>query len=144
MHPIRCLVRAPVQVGQIVGPAVSFASANASASEAAGAIVINVVRTGDPSGTATVDYATSDIGPTNACNVISDHASSRCDYLVTTGTLTFAPGETSKPISVPIVDDSFAEGAAGETFNISLLERVRSSTRFTRRCNTHHQRQRCC
>ena len=104
------------QVGQIVGPAVSFASANASASEAAGAIVINVVRTGDPSGTATVDYATSDIGPTNACNVISDHASSRCDYLVTTGTLTFAPGETSKPISVPIVDDSFAEGAAGETF----------------------------
>ncbi len=79
------------------------------------------MRTGDPSGTATVDYATSDIGPTNACNVISDHASSRCDYLVTTGTLTFAPGETSKPISVPIVDDSFAEGAAGETFNISLL-----------------------
>jgi len=108
------------QVGQIVGPAVSFASANASASEATGAIVINVVRTGDSSGTATVDYATSDIGPTNACNVISDHAGSRCDYLVTTGTLTFAPGETSKPISVPIVDDSFAEGAAGETFNISL------------------------
>jgi hypothetical protein len=34
------------------------------------------------------------------------------------GTLRFAPGETSKTISIPIVDDSFAEG--NESFTVSL------------------------
>jgi hypothetical protein len=50
--------------------------------------------------------------------VNSSNASSRCDYETTAGTLRFAPGETSKTISIPIVDDSYAEG--NELFNVIL------------------------
>ena len=79
---------------------------------------VNVSRTGDTSGTATVDYATSDAAGNSLCNAITGAASSRCDYLRTLGTLTFAPGETSKTILVPIIDDSFAEGP--ESFTLTL------------------------
>ena len=49
--------------------------------------------------TATVDYATAD-GTAGA---------SDGDYTETSGTLTFAPGETSATVSVPVIDDAFAE-----------------------------------
>jgi hypothetical protein len=49
-------------------------------------------------------------------------ASSRCDYERTLGTLTFGPGETSKSVFIPIVDDSFAEG--NETFTFTLSNGV--------------------
>ena len=45
-------------------------------------------------------------------------ASSRCDYLTSIGTVQFAAGETSKTFSIPIIDDSYAEG--NETFTVSL------------------------
>jgi hypothetical protein len=45
-------------------------------------------------------------------------ASSRCDYAASVGTITFAAGESSKTISIPIVDDAYAEGP--ETFKITL------------------------
>ena len=45
-------------------------------------------------------------------------ASSRCDYAASVGAVTFAAGESFKTISIPIVDDSYAEGT--ETFTISL------------------------
>jgi hypothetical protein len=45
-------------------------------------------------------------------------ASSRCDYETTLGTLNFAPGETSKTISVFLVDDSYPENS--EAFNVIL------------------------
>jgi hypothetical protein len=53
-----------------------------------------------------------------ACNVFNGIASSRCDYITTIGTLTFASGETIKSIFIPIVDDLYAEGP--ETFTITL------------------------
>jgi hypothetical protein len=53
-----------------------------------------------------------------ACNVFNGAASSRCDYITTVGTLHFAIGETSKNISIPIIDDSYAEGS--ETFSFTL------------------------
>ena len=40
------------------------------------------------------------------------------DYQETSGTLTFRPGETSKTISVPIIDDTVND--SGETFGITL------------------------
>jgi len=67
---------------------------------------------------ATVDYSTSDTAGTSLCSTVNGAASSRCDYLTTLGTLTFAPGETSKNISIPIINDVFAEG--NETFSITL------------------------
>src|SRR5262249_1618852 len=58
-------------------------------------------------GTVTVDFATRD-----------GSASSGSDYTATTGTLTFADGEVSKAITIPIQEDALAEG--NEVFQILL------------------------
>ncbi len=79
---------------------------------------VTVTRTGDTSGASTVDYTSSDIAGLINCNVINGIASSRCDYATSVGTLRFAAGETSKTISIPIVDDAYAEG--NESFTITL------------------------
>lgn len=61
-----------------------------------------------PSGqTVTVHYATAD-----------GTATAGSDYLATSGTLTFAPGETEKPVSVPVRIDQLVEGP--ETFFLNL------------------------
>ncbi|HEX6185790.1 MAG TPA: zinc-dependent metalloprotease family protein [Pyrinomonadaceae bacterium] len=73
--------------------------------------VVTVNRTGDTTGTATVDYATSD-----------GTASRLKDYIQVLGTLVFAPGETSKSVTVLVVDDVFQEGA--ETVQITLSNPV--------------------
>ena len=86
--------------------------------EGPNSLAVTVNRTGDTSLPASVDYATSDTAGSNACNSNTGNASSRCDYLRTAGTLEFAAGETSKTISIPIIDDVFAEGA--ESFTITL------------------------
>ncbi len=61
-------------------------------------------QSGDP---ATVDYATAD-----------GTAIAGQDYAAATGTLTFAPGETRKTITVALLDDPATE--ASETFSVSL------------------------
>jgi hypothetical protein len=102
-------------------PATSSVQFNATkyvVNEGEGSITLTVNRLGNASGPASVDYATSDTAGTNPCSSITGAASSRCDYLNTVGTLSFSAGETSKTISIPIADDSFAEGA--EHFTISL------------------------
>ena len=52
------------------------------------------------------------------CNVVTGVASSRCDYEIRLSTIRFAAGETSKTVSVFIVDDTYLEGP--ETFTVSL------------------------
>src|SRR5262249_47593600 len=69
------------------------------------------VTLSNPSGqTITVDYATAD-GTTNP-------ATAGLDYNSTSGTLTFAPGETSKTISVYVIGDLIDE--SDETFTVTL------------------------
>jgi Calx-beta domain/FG-GAP-like repeat len=87
-------------------------------SESAGSANIKVNRTGNINGTATVDYTTSDTAGSSNCDVVNGKASSRCDYVTTAGTFTFLPGETTKTISVPIIDDAYADGL--EVFTITL------------------------
>ncbi|HSB29750.1 MAG TPA: PQQ-dependent sugar dehydrogenase [Pyrinomonadaceae bacterium] len=102
-------------------PATSSVQFNATkyvVNEGEGGLALTVNRLGNTSGPASVEYATSDTAGTNPCSSITGAASSRCDYLNTVGTLSFSAGETSKTISIPITDDSFAEGA--ENFTISL------------------------
>ena len=58
-------------------------------------------------GVVTVDYATSD-----------GTATAGDDYTATSGTLTFAAGETTKTVSVPVLDDLVEDD--GETVNFAL------------------------
>ena len=74
--------------------AIAFATSNYSVNESGGHIDVSVARTGDSSGAASVNYATSDL-PAGA-----GHASQASDYQIALGTLAFAPGETSKTFTV--------------------------------------------
>jgi hypothetical protein len=86
--------------------------------EGGGALNVGVTRTGDVTLPASVDFATSDTAGLDNCSVISGKASARCDYITSVGRTRFGVGETSKNISIPIVDDAYAEG--NETFTITL------------------------
>jgi uncharacterized repeat protein (TIGR01451 family) len=97
---------------------IQFTSATQLVGEGTEEAVVKVTRLGNITAPATVNFATSDTAAIN-CNALSTgKASSRCDYETTLGTLNFAAGETSKTISIPLVDDSYAEG--NESFLITL------------------------
>ena len=97
---------------------IQLASATSSVNESAGSVVINVTRTGDLAGFASVNYATSDTAGLQNCTVVNGKASERCDYETAAGTLRFATGEATKTIEVPIVNDALVEGS--ETFTLTL------------------------
>ncbi|MBU6400518.1 MAG: hypothetical protein KGS61_09385 [Verrucomicrobia bacterium] len=78
--------------------AVAFTLPTYSVPENAGAATVVVERTGNPSGPASVDYATHD-----------GTATAGLDYLAQSGTLQFAPGQTNQTITVPILDDQLIE-----------------------------------
>jgi Tol biopolymer transport system component len=86
---------------------VQFNSANYNVGEGAGSAAVTVSRSGDTSGTATVEFFTSD-----------GSALQRSDYNFASGSVSFAPGETSKTFNVIIVDDLYVESS--ETFNVVL------------------------
>ncbi len=80
---------------------------------------ISLTRTGDTTSSASVGLATSDSAGLQNCNIVNGIASSRCDYIGTLSTVNFGPGETSKTISILIVDDAYAEGNESFTINLS-------------------------
>ncbi len=93
---------------------VQFNGSTASATEtplATTKVDLTVSRTGDASGAASVNYATSD-----------GTATERSDYLAALGTLKFAAGEVSKTITVFIVNDAWGE--VPETFGVRLSNPV--------------------
>jgi subtilisin family serine protease len=87
--------------------AVEFSQSPFNTTEATGNAVVTVTRSGSTSLPASVDYAT-----------IDGTATQKGDYLFASGRLTFAPGETSKSITVLIIDDVYQEGT--ENFSLSL------------------------
>jgi hypothetical protein len=96
--------------GNVAPNTAQFTTSTASVTETAGAtakVDLQVTRTGTTTAAATVNFATS-----------NGTASDRTDYEATLGTLQFAAGETSKTITVFIVDDAFGESP--ETFNVTL------------------------
>ena len=103
---------------QVNPPSVQLGASTFSATEGTSALSVEVTRIGDTLGVSTVDYATSDTAGANNCNVVGGVASSRCDYLTTLGTISFAAGEVSRTIAIPIIDDVYAEGS--ESFTITL------------------------
>ena len=90
--------------------------------EGGGAVNVGVTRTGDITLPASVNFATSDTAGLDNCSFITGKASARCDYITSVGTVRFAAGETSKNISIPIVDDAYAEG--NENFTITLSNAI--------------------
>jgi hypothetical protein len=84
-----------------------FSAATYSVAENAGFATIGVTRSGDSSGTATVDFVTSD-----------GTAKQASDYILNSGTLSFGPGETSKTFSVLVVNDVYVE--PDKTVNLTL------------------------
>jgi Tol biopolymer transport system component len=95
-----------------------FNAASSNPGEGSGSVVLTVTRTGNTTGTAAVNYTTSDTAAANPCGLVGSAASERCDYQTTAGTLNFAPGETAKAISVLLVDDSYDEN--NESFTVTL------------------------
>jgi poly(3-hydroxybutyrate) depolymerase len=81
--------------------------ASYSVSEDAGAITIRVLRRDDGDFPISVDYATTNLT-----------ALAGQDYLDDAGTLTFAPGETLKKITVTLLNDAVREPR--ETFRLTL------------------------
>jgi len=91
-------------------PVIQFAANNVTVDEAAGQATVKVIRTGDTTGFATVQYATSD-----------DTALERTNYTPAFGKLTFAPGETEKNIVIPIIDDAYGSAEEGAQNSFKLI-----------------------
>ena len=88
-------------------PALSFDSNEVTVDEDAGSATLTVELAPAGTGTVTVDYATRD-----------SFAKAGEDYTATSGTLTFAAGQTSKTFTVPITDDDVYEN--NEAFFVDL------------------------
>ena len=91
----------------LTDPALTLSVADASAQEDSGSLVFTVSLAGTTTRTVTVDYLTED-GTAVAVD----------DYSPRVGRLTFSPGDRTKTISVPIVNDSIDEGS--ETMTLRL------------------------
>ena len=86
---------------------VAFQAAQARIDEDAATAALTVTRQGDRTGTATVSYTTAD-----------GTAKAGQDYAAKTGTVTFAPGETTKQITIAISADTAKE--SDESFSVAL------------------------
>ena len=102
---------------------IQFADSEFSIGEGLGHIDVTVTRTGDVSGTATVNYNTFDFfqappaspTPTPTPEPL---ATQKSDYEIALGTLRFEPGETSKTFRLLLVNDTFDE--ADEDIDLQL------------------------
>ena len=101
-------------------PTIQFAQAGYQFSEGAGRATLVITRTGDKSGTVSVQYKTVDDPAAVPCTTANGTAYARCDYATTVDTVTFAPGDESKEINVPLVDDAHVEG--NETVQVTLSQ----------------------
>jgi hypothetical protein len=97
------------------GSTVQFSAANFPVTEGTASINFNITRSGDTSGTSIVNYATG-----------NGTAREGRDYVAALGSVTFASGETSKPVTVLIIDNAFVDGS--RTVNLTLSGASGSST----------------
>ena len=88
------------------GPLLSVMGAEATEGDD-GALGFTVRLDREPQSEVTVDYATA-----------AGTATAGADYTATSGTLTFAPGETAKTVQVPVADDTVSDD--GETLTLRL------------------------
>ena len=103
------------------GGVLQFSSATYSVNEGvlSGKAVIKVTRSGGNASGVTVDYATSDGTATDGS-----------DYIATSGTLTFAAGQTRRTFTIPIIGDALDE--PNETVILTLSNPTGGATLGTR------------
>ncbi|HEX8073294.1 MAG TPA: Calx-beta domain-containing protein [Pyrinomonadaceae bacterium] len=114
--------RGAYELHTVTAPAVAFGAATYQAREGDGFATITVTRSGDTSGQSTVEFATVDDPAAVPCNDTTARpgvAFARCDYATTVDTISFAAGQTTKNITIPLIDDAHVEG--GETVQLQLL-----------------------
>ncbi|MEM9275253.1 MAG: Calx-beta domain-containing protein [Cyanobacteria bacterium P01_F01_bin.143] len=93
---------------------ISLVIGNLTIKEGDRIVTIPLIRTGDSNLAASVEYSIND-----------GSARSGQDYTEISGTLNFAPGETSQEITVDIIDDNFFE--TDETFNLLIGNSIGAS-----------------
>ena len=98
-------------------PQLSYANNNITVGENAGPATVTVELDRTGTATVTVDFATSDLG------IISTHATAGEDYTASSGTLAFTSGQTSKMITIPILNDDDYEQP--ERFRVTLSNACR-------------------
>lgn len=89
-------------------PFIGFSNTRYTVSEGAGSALITVMRSGDTSSAASVDFAT-----------IDNVARQRSDYTLASGTLSFIGGEVSKTFSVLIIDNAYVDGSRSLRLTLS-------------------------
>ncbi len=88
---------------------IKFSNNQYFTSEGAGHFDVTVTRSGDVTGTSTVNYAT-----------VDGSLSQRSGYEIAVGKLTFNPGETSKTFRVLIVNDNLVDAGSTQDLNLVL------------------------
>jgi hypothetical protein len=91
----------------VPGPTIRFGASTFTASEREGTARVSIRRSGDAGASATVDFVTA-----------NGSAQNPADYIASSGTLTFAPGDVALGLAIPLVDDSLTE--ALEDFTVHL------------------------
>lgn len=111
---------APVPGGPVDLPTVAISDGLPAQQIEAGAalVVFTVTLSGATDAPVSVSYAT-----------VDGTARGGTDFEVGAGTLLFAPGETSKSIAVPVIDDDRIEGL--ETFSVQIADASRDGTALT-------------
>lgn len=107
------LTLAALQAGILQFSAPTFQS-----NEGDGVALVIVNRTDGSDGVVSVDYATSD-GTAHADRATAGGIFIAADYTRASGSLLFNPGETSKTISIPLLNDSLEEKPETLQLNIS-------------------------
>ena len=108
-NPVNGTLGDPQGIGTIYdneGPAALIVT-DATAAEGDGTMGFIVLLTSGSGSTVTADYSTA-----------SGSALEGSDFTATSGSLTFTPGQTSKSVSVPVVQDVLSEDT--ETFTLDL------------------------
>ncbi|MCA1626625.1 MAG: hypothetical protein LC742_01490, partial [Acidobacteria bacterium] len=88
---------------------VQFERPNFAIGEGDGRATATITRSGDTTGVTTVGYRTIDNPAAVRCDdttTLPGVAFARCDYATTIDTVQFAAGETSKTITIPLIDDA--------------------------------------
>jgi uncharacterized delta-60 repeat protein len=92
-----------------------FATTNFFANEGDGTASVTVLRTGGSSGSVSAFYYTT-----------ANTAVPGLNYISVSNTVTFSDGQTNRTFTVPLIDNSLAQGIL--TFNVSLITNLNSGT----------------